>query len=625
MNTCFCPLKRASWPKLWNGSQPFPSRSLSRHWRVRESCTCLFAQRGAAGSPRSPAIWPSRWPQIPTKRLCSSISLSPLETQPWPWELPQNTRPRMQSGMPSVWMRAFLAKELLVRHQSGVFVLAAPSNVMGVEGCGDAIDKLIAVARREFDHVIVDVGSRMDLVDTDLFKRASTVYLVTLTGVSDLRNSNRLISQFFPPGGPNLEVVINRFESRLLGAVNEDVVAKAVGRPVRWKIPEDRETAREMQYGVTGVGETRVSRLSLEMAGAITGRPAPSEKKKGFSLKRLGKGVAEEASGNNDPLSIRIVPPATERATEAVTRSTPDAAPATRASARVAEVIARATPAAAPPTPASTPDTPTIAPAIRTIAPSRSLRRKSRPLSRKFQLLRRQFEPLHRPRSLRRKSRPLSRQFQPLRQQFRPLPWLPRLLIGRPPPRLPTATRSHQHNSTPRHRWREHLSTHPVRVPCCPPERTSSPCPSRRQTASSTPRHKPLCRSTWRDRRRSYRGRTPIRCPTARHSAAASSGPQRQCREVSTILPRRASCWSREGTHSRSDSSPQTLKTTPKFKPPYRSSWPRRPRPSHGRRPSRSSLARSSAPGSSAPRRRSVAHWTTSRRRVQCSRWECTR
>jgi TonB family protein len=214
-----------------------------------------------------------------------------------------------------------LLKELLVRHRSGLFVLAAPSSVPDVEGCGDAIDKLITVARREFDHVIVDVGSRMDLQGTAIFKQASTVYLVTLTGVSELRNSNRLISQFFPAGGPNLEVVINRFESQLLG-VNEDVVTQALGRPVRWKLPEDRETARERQFGEIGMGDTRIARLSLDMASAITGRPIAQEKKKGFSLKGLGRSVADKVSPDV-PLSIRVAPPAGDGPIPAVPKSKP--------------------------------------------------------------------------------------------------------------------------------------------------------------------------------------------------------------------------------------------------------------------------------------------------------------
>ena len=92
---------------------------------------------------------------------------------------------------------ASFLQNLLVKHRSGVFVLAAPTKVPDIEVSEGAIDKLIAIARREFDHVIVDVGSRIDVAAKVLFEDTSTIYLVTQTGISELRNSNRLISQYF--------------------------------------------------------------------------------------------------------------------------------------------------------------------------------------------------------------------------------------------------------------------------------------------------------------------------------------------------------------------------------------------------------------------------------------------
>jgi len=41
------------------------------------------------------------------------------------------------------------------------------------------------------------MGSRLDLAGTSLFKDGSTVYLVIQASVAGLRNSNRVISQFF--------------------------------------------------------------------------------------------------------------------------------------------------------------------------------------------------------------------------------------------------------------------------------------------------------------------------------------------------------------------------------------------------------------------------------------------
>jgi Flp pilus assembly CpaE family ATPase len=194
-------------------------------------------------------------------------------------------------------------QNLLVKHRSGVFVLAAPTKVPDVEVSKEAIDKLIAIARREFDHVIVDVGSRIDVAAKALFQDASTIYLVTQTGISDLRNSNRLISQFFAEGSQNLEIVINRFESRFLEPANEDVIAKALGRPVRWKFPDDQDAARALQYGDSGFPETRISRISLEMSGSITGRPVPQEKKWDFDLSDLDTNIAHPDSGSDEPPS----------------------------------------------------------------------------------------------------------------------------------------------------------------------------------------------------------------------------------------------------------------------------------------------------------------------------------
>ncbi len=196
---------------------------------------------------------------------------------------------------------ASFLENLLVKHRSGVFVLAAPTKVSEIEVSKDDIYKLIAIARREFDEVIVDVGSRIDVAAKALFEDASTTYLVTQTGISDLRSSNRLIEQFFNDGYPNLQIVINRFDSQFHETVNEDVVGKGLGRPVRWKIPNDHDAARALQHGDTGTAETRISRISREMASSIAGRPISQESKMDFSQRGLGGGIAQVKSRSEQP------------------------------------------------------------------------------------------------------------------------------------------------------------------------------------------------------------------------------------------------------------------------------------------------------------------------------------
>ena len=204
---------------------------------------------------------------------------------------------------------SFLLK-LLAKHQSGVSVLAAPSKVPEVEASYAAIEKLITVARQEFDNVIVDVGSRVDLMGTALFKEASTVYLVTMAGISELRNSNRLISRFFSSDSPKLEIVINRFEPRFLG-VTEDHITKALNRPAQWKIPSDYDGMRQMQSTATplSLADSPTSRLMLEMACSVTGHPVPKVKKKAFSFRDLGKGSTESNStADNLPAVLTAKP-----------------------------------------------------------------------------------------------------------------------------------------------------------------------------------------------------------------------------------------------------------------------------------------------------------------------------
>jgi len=192
-----------------------------------------------------------------------------------------------------------LLQRLVCKHRSGVFVLAAPTKVSEVEASHDAIDKLIAAARSGFDYVIVDMGSRVDAAAEVLFKHATTVYLVTQTGISELRNSNRLISQFFGEGSTNLEIVVNRAEPRFLEAASDDVLTQALGRPVRWKIPDDQTAVRAMLSGDTASTKERFSRISAEMASSIR-RTSPKEKKEDSELSSLIRGVARMISDHDE-------------------------------------------------------------------------------------------------------------------------------------------------------------------------------------------------------------------------------------------------------------------------------------------------------------------------------------
>jgi pilus assembly protein CpaE len=180
---------------------------------------------------------------------------------------------------------AHFLSSLLVQHGSGLWVLAAPSEMTPIKLADDAVGTLLRVAREDFENVVVDAGSRLDLQRTFPFDDSATLYLVTQLGIPELRNANRMIKGFPVEGGPKLEVIVNRFDAGSHG-IEEAHVIKALSRSVRWKIPNDYAAVRRMQNSATPLTQedSQISRAIQQMTRSVCGLPAIPEKKKGFSL-----------------------------------------------------------------------------------------------------------------------------------------------------------------------------------------------------------------------------------------------------------------------------------------------------------------------------------------------------
>jgi pilus assembly protein CpaE len=175
---------------------------------------------------------------------------------------------------------SFLSK-LLVKHSYGLAVLPAPGKFLSYQFANDAISKLLSVARQSFDYVVVDAGSRLDLTEMSLFKDASVIYLIAQVGVAELRNSNRLISQFFTAPTPQVEIILNRHDPRST-LVPDDYIAKVLTRSPQWKIPNDYQSVQRTQIDATPLlpGDSPIAQVIQEMARAVTGEPVPEKKKK---------------------------------------------------------------------------------------------------------------------------------------------------------------------------------------------------------------------------------------------------------------------------------------------------------------------------------------------------------
>ncbi|MGC1363787.1 MAG: AAA family ATPase [Silvibacterium sp.] len=174
---------------------------------------------------------------------------------------------------------------LLTKHSSGLAVLAAPDKYSPASISNEALERLLTVGRQDFDFVIVDAGSSVGSIFSVLLDAATTVYFITQISISELRNSNRIITEFFASRATKLQIVLNRYTPRSL-VIDEESITKALTLPPAWKIPSDYPLVRQAQNSATPVvmGDSSIADIIRQMARAACGLPANAEKKKRFGL-----------------------------------------------------------------------------------------------------------------------------------------------------------------------------------------------------------------------------------------------------------------------------------------------------------------------------------------------------
>jgi pilus assembly protein CpaE len=190
---------------------------------------------------------------------------------------------------------------LLARHTSGLSVLAAPAEFSPSQASLEAIDRLLAVARQAFDYIVIDAGTRMDLKDARFFDDSAILYMVTQVGVTELRNSNRMIGQYFASRGAKLQIVVNRYTPQAL-LFDDKAVEKALTRSIDWKVPDDYASARRTQNAATPLAmeDSPISRAIRRMARKACGLPEEDDKKArsglfGWARRAMTKSRPDEA------------------------------------------------------------------------------------------------------------------------------------------------------------------------------------------------------------------------------------------------------------------------------------------------------------------------------------------
>jgi pilus assembly protein CpaE len=170
---------------------------------------------------------------------------------------------------------------LMTAHRSGVSVLAAPDGYNSQPAPGASVGKLVDLVGAQFPYVVADAGLSLGEGAAPLFQIASTIYLVTQADIPSLRNSQRFVSYLRSFGGPNVELVLNRFEGRR-AQFDDEQLGRTIGIAPKWKVPNDYAAARRAaDTGAPMASERGALAESLRrMARAACGKPPDGAKKK---------------------------------------------------------------------------------------------------------------------------------------------------------------------------------------------------------------------------------------------------------------------------------------------------------------------------------------------------------
>ena len=122
-------------------------------------------------------------------------------------------------------------------------------------------------------------------MESGLFQPSAIVYLVTQVGISEMRNTNRLMLKHFQRREENLQLIINRYKQNDL-VFDEAQITKALTRPADWKIPDDYAAARRTRNTPTplALADSSVAEALREMARMAAGIVVEKEKKSIFRI-----------------------------------------------------------------------------------------------------------------------------------------------------------------------------------------------------------------------------------------------------------------------------------------------------------------------------------------------------
>jgi pilus assembly protein CpaE len=166
----------------------------------------------------------------------------------------------------------------LTKHQSGVYLLAAPKRIEEGELVSDiTVGTVLDLIRQLFDYVIVDCGDHVDENGVAAWERSEHLFYVLNQTIAAARSAWRFIDLFERLDLTTLEphFILNRYNPS--HPLTEKAIEATLARPIYAKIPTDDRTFESIEMKAQDLFQlapsSPVARAMLELAALVMPRP----------------------------------------------------------------------------------------------------------------------------------------------------------------------------------------------------------------------------------------------------------------------------------------------------------------------------------------------------------------
>lgn len=179
-------------------------------------------------------------------------------------------------------------RSLIVRTNSALDLLAAPTRIISGAIDTDRIQALVESAARQYQYVVLDLPGS-DAAMLDAVAPTSTIAIVVNQELAAVRNAGRVASALLRRHGKDrVTVVLNRYDPH--AAIGQDDVERVTNIPVRWSLPSNYPVALEAANKGRPLALDNHNKLAaafVAVARELTGVPATG--RSGGLFQRLTK------------------------------------------------------------------------------------------------------------------------------------------------------------------------------------------------------------------------------------------------------------------------------------------------------------------------------------------------